>query len=1166
MGHLKPFENHPRSMKKHVDFVHLHVHTQYSLLDGANPISSLLGQAAQMRMPALAVTDHGNLFGAVEFYQKAHAAGVKPIIGCEMYVAPKSRFDKEPSGPHNEYNHLILLARDNTGYKNLLKLVSAAHLEGFYYKPRIDKELLSQHAEGLIGLSACLRGEVPQLIAKERFDEARAAAGEHTEILGRENFYLELQDNKLEEQIKVNNGLIQLGKKMDLPLAATNDCHYLRRADSKAHDILLCLQTGKTVTDPNRMRFGTDEHYFKSYDEMLAGFGELPQALLNTKIIAERCNLDLQFNKVRLPQYQVPPEFTREQYLETLARRGLEERFKESAGPAIPREYYLKRFEKELAIINSMGYAGYFLIVWDIVNFARSKNIPVGPGRGSAAGSLVAYALRITDIDPLRYGLLFERFLNPERITMPDIDMDFCMDGREAVIRHVTEKFGSDHVSQIITFGTLEARAVIRDVGRVLEFPYADVDRLAKLVPNTLGIKLDEAITTEPRLAEAVKQDPKVQELVEMARSLEGLSRHASTHAAGIVISDEPLTDHAPLYRGTKGETVTQFPMGDLEKIGLVKFDLLGLRTLTVIDLAVKLVNKGRAGASFRISEIPIDDKETYELLGDGRTIGVFQLESSGMRDLLFKLKPEQFEDLIALLALYRPGPIQSGMVDDFIKRKRGKVPIKYELPQLEEVLKDTYGVIVYQEQVMKIANVLAGFSMGQADILRRAMGKKKPEEMEKQKTLFINGAKANHIPQKKAEKIFDLMAYFAGYGFNKSHSAAYALITYQTAYLKAHYPTEFMAALLSCVMGNSDKVVLYINECRDLEIKILPPDVNESRKDFTVVEDGIRFGLAAIKNVGEGAIESIRSARAEGGPFRSLFDFCRRVDLRKVNKRTIEGLIKSGAFDSIPGHRAQQMAALEKAMQDAAIFQRDRLQGQEGLFSMDPADSPFGDETETLPAFSEWDEAQRLRLEKESLGFYITSHPLARYQEEIRKYATVTLDGIHEVDDGKEIRLFGIIAGQRVVTTKRGDKMAYLRMEDLHGTIEVLVFPDLYKKVSAYLSLDTPFLLTGQVDRGEKGVKIKATDLESLDKHRERATDRVDIHLESDGLTGEDLESLKEILMRHPGPCPVFLRLRMPNRVEPTLAIDDRIRIQPTDLFISDIEQTFGKGSVVLH
>jgi DNA polymerase III subunit alpha len=1153
-------------MKKHVDFVHLHVHTQYSLLDGANPVSSLLERAAQLQMPALAITDHGNLFGAVEFYQKAHAAGVKPIIGCEMYVAPKSRLDKEPSGPHNEYNHLILLARDNTGYRNLLKLVSAAHLEGFYYKPRIDKELLAQHSEGLIGLSGCLRGEVPQLIAKDRFEEACAAAGQHADILGRENFYLEIQDNKLEEQVKVNRGLVELGKKMDLPLAATNDCHYLRRADSKAHDILLCLQTGKTVTDPNRMRFGTDEHYFKSYDEMVTGFHELPDSLLNTKIIAERCNLELQLNKIHLPQYQVPPEFTREQYLENLARRGLEERLQEAPNAAIPKEFYIKRFEKELSIINSMGYAGYFLIVWDIVTFARSKNIPVGPGRGSAAGSLVAYALRITDIDPLRYGLLFERFLNPERVTMPDIDMDFCMDGREAVIRHVTEKFGSDHVSQIITFGSLEARAVIRDVGRVLEFPYAEVDRLAKLIPTTLGIKLEEALVAEPRLADAVKEDPKVQELVEMARSLEGLSRHASTHAAGIVISDEPLTDHVPLYRGTKGETVTQFPMGDLEKIGLVKFDLLGLRTLTVIDLAVKLVNKSHPDAAFKISAIPIDDAKTYELLGDARTIGVFQLESSGMRDLLVKLKPEQFEVLIALLALYRPGPIGSGMVDDFIKRKRGKIPIKYELPQLEEILKDTYGVIVYQEQVMKIANVLAGFSMGQADILRRAMGKKKPEEMEKQKHLFITGAKSNHIPQKKAEKIFDLMAYFAGYGFNKSHSAAYALISYQTAYLKAHYPTEFMAALLSCVMDNSDKVVLYINECRDLGIKILPPDVNQSRKDFTVVEDGIRFGLAAIKNVGEGAIESIRSARAKEGSFRSLFDFCRRVDLRKVNKRTIEGLIKSGAFDSVPGHRAQQMAALEKAMQDAAIYQRDRVQGQGGLFSLEPGESPFGEETEALPAFSEWDEAQRLRLEKESLGFYITSHPLARYQEEIRKYANVTLDGINDFEDGKEIRLCGIIAGQRIVTTKRGDKMAYLRIEDLHGTIEVLVFPDLFKKVSGSLSLDTPFLLTGQVDRGEKGVKIKATALESLDKHRERSTERVDIRIQSQGLTGKDLEGLKNILMRHPGTCPVFLRLRMPDQVEPTLAVDDRIRIQPTDLFISDIEKAFGKGSVVIQ
>ena len=1148
---------------KHVDFTHLHVHTQYSLLDGANPIGKLIDQAVHHRMPALAITDHGNLFGAIEFYQKAMSAGIKPIIGCEMYVAPKSRFDKEPSGPTNEYYHLILLAMDHTGYKNLLKLVSASHLEGFYYKPRIDKELLQQYSQGLIGLSGCLRGEVPTWITKDQRENAVQAAGEHTEILGKGNFYLELQDNKLKEQDKVNRALVELSRKLNIPLAATNDCHYLHRNDAKAHDILLCLQTGKTISDPNRMRFSTDEYYFKSYEEMQSGFSELPQALMNTKTIAERCNLDLTFKAVHLPQYQVPEGHTREQYLEMIARKGLEKRIKEQT-TSNPKENYNNRLEKELSIIISMGYAGYFLIVWDIVNYARSKSIPVGPGRGSAAGSLVAYALHITDIDPLQYGLLFERFLNPERITMPDIDMDFCMDRREEVIRYVTEKFGSDHVCQIITFGTLEAKAVIRDVGRVLEFPYAEVDRLAKLIPNTLGIKLDQALAAEPRLKEAARAEPKVQELITLAKSLEGLTRHASTHAAGVVISDQPLTEHTPLYHSGKGEIVTQYAMGDLESIGLVKFDLLGLRTLTVIDLAVKLINKNRAkDEALHIEQLPLNDSKTYDLLSNQRTIGVFQLESSGMRDLLVKLKSERFEDLIALLALYRPGPIGSGMVDDFTKRKRGRIPIQYEVPQLEEVLKETYGVIIYQEQVMKIANVLAGFSMGEADILRRAMGKKKPEEMEKQKALFIKGAKSNRISEKKAEKIFDLMAYFAGYGFNKSHSAAYALISYQTAYLKAHYPTQFMAALLSCVMTNSDKIVQYINECRDLGIRILPPDVNESRQDFTVVDKGIRFGLAAIKNVGEGAIESIRQSREKEGYFVSLFDFCRRVDLRKVNRRTIEGLIKSGAFDLIGGHRAQLMAVLEKATQEGAIYQRDLQQGQTGLFtSIDGQPSP--DITSgTLPDVEEWDESQLLRLEKESVGFYITSHPLARYANEMRKYTTTTSEHLEELSDGQEVRLCGIIAGQRIINTKRGDKMSYLRMEDLQGTVEVLVFPDLYKKISGTIILDTPFLLVGTLDRTEKGVKIKATRLEPLGNYREHHIQRVDIHLRSDALSSQDLLRLKQILLKHSGTCPVYLSLKVSNQFESTIAVDDHIRILPSDYFIADIEQDFGKGTV---
>ena len=1149
---------------KQVDFTHLHVHTQYSLLDGANPIDSLINQAVQFGMSSIAMTDHGNLFGAIEFYQKAKEAGIRPIIGCEMYVAPKSHLDKEPSGPFHEYYHLILLASNLSGYQNLLKLVSIAHLEGFYYKPRIDKELLQQHSEGLIGLSACLRGEIPNFITREDPDAAIKAAGEYSEIFGRDNFYLELQDNKLPEQLVANKGLIELSKKLDLPLAATNDCHYLRRSDSKAHDILLCLQTQKTISDPNRMRFGTDEHYFKSYKEMQDGFKELPEALSNTCRIAEHCNLELTFDAIHLPQYQIPMGSTREEYLDRLAQTGLDDRLKRAVQNGISKETYRKRLNQELSIITSMGYAGYFLIVWDIVNFARSKEIPVGPGRGSAAGSLVAYALRITDIDPLRYDLLFERFLNPERITMPDIDLDFCVDRREEVIRYVAEKFGSDHVCQIITFGTMEAKAVIRDVARVLEVPYAEADRLAKLIPNTLGISLDQALTAEPRLAEASKSDPKINELITYAKSLEGLARHASTHAAGVVISDAPLTEHVPLYRGAKGEIVTQYAMGDLEKIGLVKFDLLGLRTLTVIDLCVKIINQERTTEeALDISSLPLDDSSTYELLESGRTVGIFQLESHGMRDLLMKMQPERFEDLIALLALYRPGPIGSGMLDDFIKRKRGKVAIKYELPQLEEVLKETYGVIVYQEQVMRIANILAGFSMGQADLLRRAMGKKKPEEMEKQKALFIDGAKEKQIPQKKAEKIFDLMAYFAGYGFNKSHSTAYALVTYQTAYLKAHDPVSFMTALLSSVMGNSDKVVQYINECRDLGIRILPPDVNKSSLDFSRSGKDIRFGLAAIKNVGEGAIESIIEVRKKDGPFKSLMDFCRRVDLRKVNRRAIDGLIKGGAFDSMKGHRAQWMVTLERAMQEGAISQRDRLQGQTALFDPQLGQDNFADEA--LPYCQEWDEAYRLRLEKESLGFYITGHPLSRFSKDIKKFTTTTSDRLMELNDAQEVRMCGTIATVRTVTTRRGDPMATLRMEDLHGTMEVIIFPDLYKKVSGWFALDAPVLIIGTLDRGDKGVKIKATSLEPLQNYRERSTQRVVIRLEPDLISIPDLKVLKSILSRYRGSCPVFLHIAISDELESVLTVDDEFKIQPSDEFLSEFERDFTKATVQL-
>ncbi|MCA1959060.1 MAG: DNA polymerase III subunit alpha, partial [Nitrospira sp.] len=839
-------------------FVHLHVHTQFSLLDGANQIDPLVQQVRAFGQPAIAITDHGNMFGAVEFYRKAKDAGVKPIIGCEAYMAMGSRHAKKDSGlAHNDYYHLILLARNVTGYQNLIKLVSKGYLEGFYYKPRIDKELLRVHHDGIIALSGCLSGEIPYLIGRNDMAGAMAAAAEFQEIFGKDQFYLEVQANGLDHQRVANAGLIAIHKKLGIPLAGTNDCHYLKKEDARPHELMLCLQTGKTLSDPSRMKFDTDQLYVKSTEEIAPAFAEFPGAVSNTCRIADACELELALNRTHLPQYTVPEGFKdREAYLEHLALAGLKERLQERPRTR-PAAAYELRLREELMVICSMGFAGYFLIVWDIIRFARSRHIPVGPGRGSAAGSLVAYALRITDLDPLEYALLFERFLNPERISLPDIDMDFCMERRGEVINYVVEKYGSDHVAQIITFGTLGAKAAIRDVGRVLEMPYAEADKVAKLVPNQLNITLQEALDLEPRLRELVQTDAKVSELMTIARSLEGLARHASTHAAGVVISEGPLTDYVPLYKGANDEIVTQYSMGDIEKIGLVKFDFLGLKTLTMIRRAETLINEKRPDAApLRIDRIPFDDEKTFALLSSGKTTGVFQLESSGMRDLLMGFRPDRFEDIIAIIALYRPGPMD--LIPDFIKRKQGKVPITYDMPELEPILKETYGVIVYQEQVMAIANKVAGFSLGQADILRRAMGKKKPEEMEKLRAKFLEGAMNNNVPEKKAERLYELIQKFAGYGFNKSHAAAYAVLCYQTAYLKAHYPTEFMAALMTTDMGNTDKIMGYFTECRDLGIKVLGPDINVSGKNFTVVDGAIRFGLAAIKNVGEGAVESI--------------------------------------------------------------------------------------------------------------------------------------------------------------------------------------------------------------------------------------------------------------------------------------------------------------------
>jgi DNA polymerase III subunit alpha len=1147
-------------------FVHLHLHTQFSLLDGANQIDPLIQQIKAFGQPAVAMTDHGNMFGAIEFYRKAKEHGVKPIIGCEAYMALGSRHAKKDSGlAHNDYYHLILLARNLTGYQNLIKLVSKAYLEGFYYKPRMDKEILKEHHEGLIALSGCLSGEIPYLIGQKDMAGAMEVAGEFQEIFGREQFYLEVQANGLDHQRIANAGLIEIHKKLGIPLAGTNDCHYLKKEDARPHELMLCLQTGKTLSDPARMKFDTDQLYVKSTEEIAPAFAEFPGAVANTCRIAEACALELALNKTHLPQYKAPDGYTRESYVEHLAVEGLKSRLSERPS-TIPTAAYEQRLREELMVICSMGFAGYFLIVWDIIRFARSRSIPVGPGRGSAAGSLVAYALRITDLDPLVYTLLFERFLNPERVSLPDIDMDFCMDRRGEVLNYVVDKYGSDHVAQIITFGTLGAKAAIRDVGRVLEMPYADADKVAKLVPNQLNITLAQALETEPRLRELVETDSKVKELMTIAQSLEGLARHASTHAAGVVISEEPLTDHVPLYKGANDEIVTQYSMGDVEKIGLVKFDFLGLKTLTMIRRAETLINDARPDQPpLNMDRLPFDDAKTFSLLSSGKTTGIFQLESSGMRDLLTGFKPDRFEDIIAIIALYRPGPMD--LIPDFIKRKQGKVPIVYELPELEPILKDTYGVIVYQEQVMAIAHTVAGFSLGQADILRRAMGKKKPEEMEKLRVKFLEGARQKKIAEKKAEKLYELIQKFAGYGFNKSHAAAYAVVCYQTGYLKAHYPTEFMAALMTSDMGNQDKIVGYFTECRDLGINVLGPDVNESQKNFAVVDGAIRFGLAAIKNVGEGAVDSVLVIRSESGRFTSFFDFCRRVDLHRVNKRMLEGLIKAGAFDSLGAKRSQLMAMLDQAIEDGAAAQREREMGQTSIFggALNGSGAAQPHVEPALPNVPEWDQAQRLKYERELTGFYITAHPLARYEATIHALATATTAGITELADGKEVRLCGIIATVKSMLTKKGDRMAYLTLEDLQGTVEVIVFPDLFKAVGDLIAPERVIRVTGTIDRGDKGTKIRGAKIEPLADVQTQSIKRIHIRLAAKPEVKDQLPRLLDVFKRHPGTTAVSLTFRTEGALEADTAPLPHLTVNATEHFVADVEEVLGKGALSL-
>jgi DNA polymerase-3 subunit alpha len=1061
----------------HADFVHLHVHSEYSLLDGAAQLEKLVQRAKDLHFPAIALTDHGNLFGAIDFYLAAQKAGIKPIVGCELYVAPAGRRDRaSQDGGYEGANHLTVLVRNANGYKNLIKLVSKAYLEGFYYKPRVDKELLAAHADGLLVLSGCLNSEVSRLLAAGDEAKARHTAGWHQEVFGKDHYFMEVQSHGLEQQVKVTADTVRIAKAIGAPIAGTNDSHYLEAGHGRAHEALLCIQTGATLTDPNRWRFATQEFYVKSADEMRQVFQELPEAYANTLAVAERCNLTLEFGTFHLPRYEIPEGHTLNSYLEERAREGLRRRYGSPPGDAVE-----ARLAHELAVIEKMGFAGYFLVVWDFIHYARLHGIAVGPGRGSSAGSLVAYCLGITNVDPIRYGLLFERFLNPERISMPDMDIDFADDRRDEVIRYVADRYGRDRVAHIITFGTLGAKAAIRDVGRVLGMTYADVDRIAKLVPNfPLNITLEDAHQKSPPLAEMVRSQTQVRELWDIARTLEGCTRHASVHASAVVISDEPLDEHIPLYKDPKRpELITGFAMGPIEKLGLLKMDFLGLRTLTVLANTAALIREAR-GIEIDCDTLPLDDAKAYALLAEAKTFGVFQLESSGMREALRGLKPERLEDVIAMVSLYRPGPME--LIPDFIQRKHGRAKITYEHPAMEKFTRETYGIMVYQEQIMQIASEMAGFTMGEADILRRAMGKKDRELMARQREKFIAGCAERSIPAPKAERVWELMEKFAGYGFNKSHAAAYALVAYQTAYFKANYPVEFMAALLTSEMGDTDKIVKYVEECRAMGLHVEPPDVNVSAVRFSVAGDTIRFGLAAIKNVGEAAMESILVSRGTDGAFKSLDDFCGRVDLRLVNRRVIESLIKAGAFDSLGLPRAHLLATADAALEGGQRQQRDRSEGQGSFFDLLPGvpAPPRAVETAVL---AEWEDDQRLAFEKEVLGFYLSGHPLARFRPLVESLGIIGTAEIASRSSGARVRLFGHVGSLKETATKSGNRMAFFTLEDMDGAVEVTVFPEPFKSGAEALRSGEPVLVRGRIDDGDKGRVLLAEDVRLLEQ-----------------------------------------------------------------------------------
>ncbi|MCL4523424.1 MAG: DNA polymerase III subunit alpha [Acidobacteria bacterium] len=1151
-------------------FVHLHLHTDFSLLDGACDITSLVEEAARRKMPAVAVTDHGNLFAAANFFHQATTHGVKPIIGCEVYVAPGSRHDRgtaDPDSPQagsGRSNHLVLLCENNEGYRNLLKLVSAGFLEGFYYKPRIDYELLAQHSSGLIALSACLRGAVSDALLAEEYARARENAHRLQDIFGKNNFFLELQDQGIDVEKRVNREMVKLSRESGIPLVVTNDCHYLTREDARAQEVLLCIQTGKTMSDGNRMKFATDQFYFKTAAEMAKVFADAPDALERTVTIAERCKMKIERMANPFPEFKVPEGWTTDTYFAKMAREGFAARVpvleqqKKAGRLRHPLAEYETRLQFEIEMIQKMRFAGYFLIVSDFIHYARAQGVPVGPGRGSAAGSLVSYALRITDVDPLQYDLLFERFLNPERISLPDIDIDFCMRRRGEVIEYVTQKYGRENVAQIITFGTMAAKAAIKDVGRAMDLPFGEVDRLAKMVPAEINIELEDALKKAPQLRSAIEKDERFKELMDVARRLEGFARHASTHAAGVVISPQPLTEIVPLYRTNREEITTQYDMNALERIGLLKMDFLGLTTLTVLHDTVKLVEQNR-GQKITLEDLPLDDAKTFQLFGRGETSGIFQFESHGMRDILRRYQPSRLEDLTALNALYRPGPIQGGMIDDFIKRKQGERRVAYELPQLKDVLEETYGVILYQEQVMQIANRLAGYSLGEADILRRAMGKKKKEEMAKQRDKFMAGCRANKIPDKKAEKIFDLMEEFAGYGFNKSHSCAYALLAYQAAYLKTHYPVEFVAAMLTSETGNMDKVVKYIHEARGMGITVLPPDVNTSDLNFTPTSEQIRFGLSAIKNVGENTVKGILDARVRLGRFTSLFQFCEEIDSRLVNRRVLESLIKSGAMDSLGARRAQLSAVIDRAMERGQRMQRQATSGQHGLFGNGSAPAqPF---SETLPDVEEWPEDELLAAEYATLGFYISGHPLAKHAGRLKELNATELGALETKANNSDVVVAGIVVSVRPMRSKKGARWAILSLQDITGNAEVLAFPEAFGRLENLLKSHARLLVKGRISVEDVGTRVILSDARPLEDVTEPAAKLLRVRVDLTSFDESILDRLEEIFDRKPGPCRVAFELTQPDGAVAELETERRVR--PDKDLLLEIQELCGADAV---